>query len=67
MEIFCPHCTSILLIKEKLNTVMCSICYNDFTIEIDLMEDVFEANKKELNSSNYIPMPRTMAIPKENI
>lgn len=24
-------------------------------------------NKKELNSSNYIPMPRTMAIPKENI
>jgi len=23
--------------------------------------------KKELNSSNYMPMPRTMAIPKENI
>lgn len=24
-------------------------------------------NKAEINSSNYIPMPRTMAIPKENI
>ena len=24
-------------------------------------------DKKEINSSNYIPMPRTMAIPKENI
>jgi hypothetical protein len=24
-------------------------------------------NKSEINSSNYIPMPKTMAIPKENI
>jgi hypothetical protein len=24
-------------------------------------------NKNTINSSNYIPMPRTMAIPKENI
>lgn len=24
-------------------------------------------DKKEINSSNYVPMPRTMAIPKENI
>jgi hypothetical protein len=24
-------------------------------------------NKEEINTSNYIPMPRTMAIPKENI
>ena len=24
-------------------------------------------DRKEINSSNYIPMPRTMAIPKENI
>jgi len=55
MEISCPQCTSILSIKEKINTVICSVCYNQFTIETDLMETVFEANKKELVVDyNYI-------------
>ena len=35
--------------------------YADFKVENT------RKNKTEINSSNYIPMPRTMAIPKENI
>jgi hypothetical protein len=35
--------------------------FNDFKVESS------RKNKEEINTSNYIPMPRTMAIPKENI
>jgi hypothetical protein len=34
---------------------------------VDFKLENTRKNKGELNSSNYIPMPRTMAIPKENI
>jgi hypothetical protein len=37
---------------------------NNFT---DFKIENTRKNKTEINSSNYIPMPRTMAIPKENI
>jgi hypothetical protein len=33
----------------------------------DLRFENTRKNKVEINSSNYLPMPRTMAIPKENI
>ena len=33
----------------------------------DMKVQCSRKNKEEINTSNYIPMPRTMAIPKENI
>ena len=33
----------------------------------DLKFENTRKNKNEINSSQYVPMPRTMAIPKENI
>lgn len=35
--------------------------YGDFKVENT------RKGRTEINSNNYIPMPRTMAIPKENI
>jgi hypothetical protein len=52
---------------EKIRNNDCNTLFKNQERNIVNFSENTRKNKVDINSSNYIPMPRTMAIPKENI